>query len=250
MADGKPPAYQCYARDALTTTSAMTLAETGVWAKLRWWTWMNGPVQLERLHIILGVTPGAAKKYWAVIEASWARTPEGWVAPDLETQRQSLRSFHEAQAAKAAAGGRARAEALRRARGHSPGSAPGLPAGRLPGMAGDEPAGLPGAVPGTLPEVCPRCAPALCSCSLQDPTQIQEDQPLRGPSPAENDNPRVLLKLAHTVLDEQKAGAFADTDIEEVFERRAARLQLNYAGDRTRKALESAQKQRAMGKRA
>lgn len=236
MAQGKPPAFQCYAKEALTTTSAMTLAESGAWAKLRWWTWMNGPLPLDRLHLILGVSPAAARKLWTAIKGSWSESAAGWVSPDLEEQREARRQYHEAQAAKAAAGGRARAESIRRARGHFVDPAQTVPAG------------MPTGTPLGNPPACPTCAPAFCSCDLQS-TQLHEDQPLRGPVVAENDNPKVLVKLAHTVIDEQMNGAFAEDDIEEVFEQRASRLRLNYSGDRTRKALESAKAQRMNGDR-
>jgi hypothetical protein len=236
--DQQAPAFQCYARDAITTTSAYSLSETGAWAKLRWWTWMNGPLPLERLHLILGVPRTEAKRLWAVIGPHWHETERGWVAPDLESQRTSKKAFSAEQSAKGAIGAAIRWGKRGRTdgSGHSSGHASATQNELIP-----------------VADSSPGDSSALCTLHSADQTQIHEDQPLRGgPRPvenAENDNPRVLLRLAYDVLDEQAKGAFDPNDLEHVFERRAAKAGLNYAGDRTRKALESAQAGRAAGRR-
>lgn len=322
MANEKAPAFQCYARDSITDTSACTLAETGVYFKLRCWTWLNGPVPLERLHLILGVPQAQARKLWAAVAPFWHETSEGWVAPDLETQRKSLDVFLKSQRAKAPKGASkrwaagdvvkgSRSERLARAREAGTHTYADFQAmvdaydgaclkcGLVTPLVQDHvipiyrggndlitniqplcrpcnsgkgsdttdyrvshPATLPEWLPKSVTPLLAECLPgdsptpasALCTLHSADQTQDHKNQPPSGPvlveNPVENDNPRVLLKLAHTVLDEQMAGAFAAEDLETVFERRAARAGLNYAGDRTRKALESAQVQRANGRRA
>lgn len=71
-----------------------------------------------------------------------------------------------------------------------------------------------------------------------------QDQRRSRAAPLNNDNPNVLTKLAHTVLDMVDRGDVAPADLSEELKRHAARAGLRYDGDRVRKSLDSAEAQR------
>ena len=80
------------------------------------------------------------------------------------------------------------------------------------------------------------------------PDQDQKEQSAsRTTHTNDDDNPRVLLKLAHTVFDDFTAGRLTTDDFTEELKCRAAHAHLRYDGDRIRKALESAERQRREG---
>ena len=87
--------------------------------------------------------------------------------------------------------------------------------------------------------------PALPVPAPEDQDQV-EQRADRAPrvNANEDENPRVLLKLAHSVFDEFTAGRLTMDDLAEELKSRAAHAHIRYDGDRVRKALQSAESQR------
>lgn len=227
-----PPTFQTYARDFLSDTMGLSLAASGAHARLRAWSWEHGPVPRDpavRARLIGGSATRAAG-VWTEIVHLWVDTEHGFVDAQLEEQRVDQHDFIVEQTRKARLG----AEALwakRRAEQAARGDARTMPAG------------MPAAVPQELPELCPDDAPALCTLHSADLDQNQKEQRRSRVAPPA-DSPQVLLKIAHTVLDDVEAQALDPKSAVEEIKCRAAKAQLQYDGDRVRKAVESAMYQR------
>jgi hypothetical protein len=79
---------------------------------------------------------------------------------------------------------------------------------------------------------------------ISDPTNDpDQEQCAARTRPSEQENPRLLTKIAHDVLREVHVGHVLRGDISEELKTRASRIGLRYDGDRTRKALDSAEEQ-------
>jgi uncharacterized protein YdaU (DUF1376 family) len=88
----KPPAFQFYARDWLSSTLGMPWDVAGLYIHLLAWSWDNGPLPNDpkwRARII-----GAdAQRLWTALKPRWNRTKKGWINPRLEMQREAQASF-------------------------------------------------------------------------------------------------------------------------------------------------------------
>jgi uncharacterized protein YdaU (DUF1376 family) len=88
----KPPAFQFYARDWLSSTLGMPWDVAGVYIHLLAWSWDNGPLPNDpkwRARII-----GAdAQRLWTALKPRWNRTKKGYINPRLEHQREQQATF-------------------------------------------------------------------------------------------------------------------------------------------------------------
>jgi uncharacterized protein YdaU (DUF1376 family) len=87
---GKSPAFSFYAKDFLTGTATMSLAERGAYATLLAHQWDAGSVpgdDMAKLSRLLGVTPTQARKLWDVVGSKFTSAAAGYVNPRLEEER-------------------------------------------------------------------------------------------------------------------------------------------------------------------
>jgi uncharacterized protein YdaU (DUF1376 family) len=107
----KPPAFQFYAKDWLSSTGTLTPAGRGVFITLMAWSWDNGPLpdSSEKRARLSGVSRTIERKIWSEIAPFWKLTDAGWVLPRLERHRQELAEYHAEQAEKGRKGGQATA---------------------------------------------------------------------------------------------------------------------------------------------
>lgn len=88
----KPPAFQFYARDWLSSTLGMPWDVAGLYIHLLAWSWDNGPLPDDGKwrQRVIGQADG---KLWAAVRSRWTKTPDGWINPRLERQREIQASF-------------------------------------------------------------------------------------------------------------------------------------------------------------
>jgi len=88
----KPPAFQFYARDWLSSTLGMPWDVAGVYIHLLAWSWDNGPLPNSPTwrRRILGPE---AKRLWNAIKTKWKREKNGWINARLEHQREQQATF-------------------------------------------------------------------------------------------------------------------------------------------------------------
>lgn len=88
----KPPAFQFYARDWLSSTLGMPWDVAGLYIHLLAWSWDNGPLPDDARwrQRVIGQADG---KLWAALRSRWTKTPNGWINPRLERQREIQASF-------------------------------------------------------------------------------------------------------------------------------------------------------------
>jgi uncharacterized protein YdaU (DUF1376 family) len=96
----KPPAFQFYARDWLSSTLGMPWEVAGVYIHLLAWSWDNGalPNDPEWRARVIGAD---AARLWAAVSKRWKKTARGWINLRLERQREIQATFsaHAKQAA-------------------------------------------------------------------------------------------------------------------------------------------------------
>jgi uncharacterized protein YdaU (DUF1376 family) len=88
----KPPAFQFYARDWLSSTLGMPWDVAGLYIHLLAWSWDNGPLpdDAKWRQRVIGQ---AHAKLWGTVRSRWVKTPTGWINPRLEQQRELQASF-------------------------------------------------------------------------------------------------------------------------------------------------------------
>lgn len=84
----------------------------------------------------------------------------------------------------------------------------------------------------------PELVPATTTTTTEE--NQKEQRRLRGTLRPPDENPRLLTKLAHVVLDDVEAGHLDPSDVSEELKTRAAKARLLYDSERIRKALDSA----------
>ena len=76
----KPPAFQFYARDWLSSTLGMPWDVAGVYIHLLAWSWDNGPLPDDakwRARVLGSSTPQAHARLWKAVCSRWVKTPAG-----------------------------------------------------------------------------------------------------------------------------------------------------------------------------
>lgn len=223
----KPPAFQFYASDWAHSVSSMTLEERGAHITLLAWSWEHGevPNDMKRLSAILGVHLGATRRVCVEVLKRWRLNDAGqWVNPRLEKVRAEQAAFIERQRANGRLGGRPRKTQTEPTRN---------PVVSKTGVSGN-------------PNHNPDESSPISDLQSLDQNPDQEQRAERAPRPLViTDNPRALEKLAHLVLDDVESGVLSPEDVADELKRRAAQARIRYDGDRWRKALDSAEAQRA-----
>jgi uncharacterized protein YdaU (DUF1376 family) len=216
----KPPAFQFYVKDWLSGTRRLSLAAKGAYIDLLAWSWENGPLPRGAKAIAreIGADASEFRRLWKELRRHWIFGPHGYTNGRLESERRKFKAFRKIQSEK----GKASAEArLNRGSTGKPTdtATETLPASGRLGSTGGQPS----------------LALALSSADLD------QDQEQRA------DAHRVLVKLAHQVLDEATSvpgPADPLADLGEELKLKAAQAHLPYQGTDIAKALESAIAQR------
>jgi len=96
----KPPAFQFYPRDWLSSTLGMPWDVAGVYIHLLAWSWDNGPLPNDPDWRARVIGPEAVR-LWAAVSKRWKKTARGWINLRLERQREIQATFsaHGKQAA-------------------------------------------------------------------------------------------------------------------------------------------------------
>jgi len=96
----KPPAFQFYPRDWLSSTLGMEWDVAGVYIHLLAWAWDNGPLPNDAAWRERVIGPDAVR-LWAAVSKRWKKTARGWINLRLERQREIQATFsaHGKQAA-------------------------------------------------------------------------------------------------------------------------------------------------------
>lgn len=266
------PAFQFYAKDFLSSTALFSSAEVGVMIRAMCWSWDNGPLPLQKRTLcrILMVSDREFTRLWPVVSQKWNKTDDGYVNRRLEKERDKQARYRELQANK----GRASA-ATRTATEIQP----SLNRGSAEPVTERQPSGQPDGQPKSNSSIFdlrsvdpieqPRSAALRPSAQEQPSDSLPHTDPVRkadrliadivgqmknptwtdagGAVEALRDpdeNPRVLTRLAHAVLDDQDAGRLAALDVKGELQDRAAKAGLVYAAGRADRALDSAEAQR------
>lgn len=90
----KPPAFQFYARDWLSSTLGMPWDVAGVYIHLLAWSWDNGPLPNDPRWRARIIGP-EAKRLWSEVQPRWRRSARGWINPRLERQRELQAHYRE-----------------------------------------------------------------------------------------------------------------------------------------------------------
>jgi uncharacterized protein YdaU (DUF1376 family) len=88
----KPPAFQFYARDWLSSTLGMPWEVAGVYIHLLAWSWDNGPLPKSSIWRRRVIGPDAVR-LWHVVKKRWKKTKDGWINERLEHQRSGQNAF-------------------------------------------------------------------------------------------------------------------------------------------------------------
>lgn len=88
----KPPAFQFYARDWLSSTLGMPWEVAGVYIHLLAWSWDNGPLPKSSTWRRRVIGPDAGR-LWNVVKKRWKKTKDGWINERLELQRRGQMTF-------------------------------------------------------------------------------------------------------------------------------------------------------------
>lgn len=88
----KPPAFQFYARDWLSSTLGMPWEVAGVYIHLLAWSWDNGPLPKSSIWRRRVLGPDAVR-LWNVVKKRWKKTKDGWINERLEHQREGQITF-------------------------------------------------------------------------------------------------------------------------------------------------------------
>lgn len=107
----KPPAFQFYVKEWMSSTKGMPLDVKGAYMDLLAWAWDNGPVPDDAMwrRTFWGVTPSVSLRIWSMLRTKWVPTDHGGlVNPRLEQQRASLQDFITQQSERGKAGAEAR----------------------------------------------------------------------------------------------------------------------------------------------
>jgi len=91
----KAPAFQFYAKDFLTGTLTLSLAERGAYVTLLAYQWDVGVVPLEDAALIriLGCSRQEFRALWPAVSAKFERADDGYRNPRLEDERQRQAAF-------------------------------------------------------------------------------------------------------------------------------------------------------------
>lgn len=107
----KPPAFQFYAADFVTDTSAMTAEQLGAYMRLLCYAWINGEVPADQRAMaqITGIQPARFRSaVWPMVERCWESDGNGSLLnPRLEIERKKQVEWRR----KSAKGGRAKRKA-------------------------------------------------------------------------------------------------------------------------------------------
>jgi len=88
----KPPAFQFYARDWLSSTLGMPWEVAGVYIHLLAWSWDNGPLPKSSVWRRRVIGPDAVR-LWHGVKKRWKKTKDGWINERLEQQRREQITF-------------------------------------------------------------------------------------------------------------------------------------------------------------
>lgn len=91
----KPPAFQFYAKEWLSSTAEMSLAAQGAYMRLLAWSWDNGPLATDeaRRARLVGLTVPKFKRLWSEFSLKWDHTPAGFTNKKLEAKRAELHAY-------------------------------------------------------------------------------------------------------------------------------------------------------------
>jgi uncharacterized protein YdaU (DUF1376 family) len=210
----KPPAFQFYARDWLSSTLGMPWDVMGLYIHLIAWSWDNGPLPDDPRwrRRIIGSDAKTAAKLWAALERRWEKTARGWINPRLEHQRRLLNSY------------RAHAQHAAGMRWASIGHAPGH---RL---------GMAGAHAQTMPN---RCTASSSASSSSDQDQPAASRPVSVPPF------KIYAAIARQAFAEADPDDLSFSGVAEVFKKKCAAQGFPYDAALTTKALHAATAARA-----
>lgn len=88
----KPPAFQFYARDWLSSTLGLPWDVAGVYIHLLAWSWDNGPLPNDAQWRQRVIGP-EEKRLWNAVKKRWKKSRNGWINPRLEHQREMQKNF-------------------------------------------------------------------------------------------------------------------------------------------------------------
>ena len=88
----RPPAFQFYARDWLSSTLGMPWDVAGVYIHLLAWSWDNGPLPKSSIWRRRVIGPDAVR-LWNAVKRRWKKTKDGWINERLEHQRSGQMTF-------------------------------------------------------------------------------------------------------------------------------------------------------------
>jgi len=88
----KPPAFQFYARDWLSSTLGMPWDVAGLYIHLLAWSWDNGPLPKSAIWRRRVIGPDAVR-LWNGVKKRWKKTKDGWINERLEHQRRGQMTF-------------------------------------------------------------------------------------------------------------------------------------------------------------
>jgi uncharacterized protein YdaU (DUF1376 family) len=91
-ASEKPPAFQFYVKNWISSTKTMSLEDKGAHVEMMAWSWDNGPLPTSesKRARLLGLTLSAFRRVWAEIGDKWVPIDTGFVNLRLEQQRAEL----------------------------------------------------------------------------------------------------------------------------------------------------------------
>jgi uncharacterized protein YdaU (DUF1376 family) len=209
------PSFQFYPEDFLVGTNGMSRAAVGAYINMLCQAWAAGPVPdtPRALWKALGLGPDdpSFDHVWPEVRPKWVLRPEGWINLRLEEVRATQDRYSEQQRARGQRGGRT-------TQGRSS-------AGSSKRLSTRSSSALALALASALPS--------------PSPSAIKKVQRADAP-----DMHKVLVKLAHSVLDDQP-GPTADSELAEELKTRAAKARIPYNGRAVTKALDAARGHRS-----
>ena len=220
----KPPAFQLYVRDWLSSTLGMARELKGLYVDLLCWSWDNGPLpdDAQWRQRVIGGSPRTAARLWTALRSRWRLTAHGWINPRLERQRRALATYT-VRASKAA---RARWEQVEsdRIRPHATSMAPSTARGAAKRM-----------LRSTL-RASAQALPDACSSSASSSASVDQEPPA-APPPVCSPPFKVYCAIAGCAL--EQAGGRDLGVITEAFKSICGRQQVPYDSEIARKAIDA-----------
>lgn len=245
MATEKSPAFSFYAKDFMLGTVTMSLAERGAYITLLAYQWDMGgvPGDYDTLARILGCTRGQAVRVWLAIVHKFQERPDGWRNARLEVERTKQAERRAALVANGKLGGRPPnkpTETKRFSESKANGKLDETKRFSETKANGNQNESLPSPSPSPSPEE-ERTKPNTPASPERPPTsQLSKE-------PADDGNYRVILKLAHEVIETTAILDPTDGDLVEALKASCARNGIDYSAHRViPKALEAAAKVRLL----